>query len=318
MVNEEREIPVFLFTGFLEAGKTRFVQGILEDPEFCEGENTLLLLCEEGEVEYNPSRFIDENTFIEVINNKELLDDVYLNKLVERHNAQRVCIEYNGMWELDALFSNMPEDWIIYQEFMFADASTFIQYNANMRQQMYDKLQTCNCLVLNRSNEQTDKEEIHKIIRGANRQCDIIYEDKDGNAVADEIEDTLPYDLDAPLVEIEDRDYAIWYRDMGEEMDKYEGKLVRVRVFCADSSRLPEGVFVVGRQLMTCCEADIKPAGIACSYPGPKPQPMTWVYITGIISIRKSKAYDGQTGPVILVQKIEETEAPQQPVATFY
>ena len=42
------EIPVYLFTGFLEAGKTRFIQETLEDERFNAGERTLLLLCEEG------------------------------------------------------------------------------------------------------------------------------------------------------------------------------------------------------------------------------------------------------------------------------
>ena len=42
------QIPVYLFTGFLEAGKTKFIQETMEDPRFNEGERTLLLICEEG------------------------------------------------------------------------------------------------------------------------------------------------------------------------------------------------------------------------------------------------------------------------------
>lgn len=57
MNTSAREIPVYLFTGFLEAGKTKFIQETFEDPRFNNGENTLLLVCEEGIEEYDPSRF---------------------------------------------------------------------------------------------------------------------------------------------------------------------------------------------------------------------------------------------------------------------
>ena len=46
---QTREIPVYLFTGFLDAGKTTFIQETLEDPQFNDGQKTLILLCEEGE-----------------------------------------------------------------------------------------------------------------------------------------------------------------------------------------------------------------------------------------------------------------------------
>ena len=47
------EIPVYLFVGFLESGKTKFIQETFEDPNFDSGDKTLLLICEEGEEEYN-------------------------------------------------------------------------------------------------------------------------------------------------------------------------------------------------------------------------------------------------------------------------
>ena len=51
---ENRQIPVYLFTGFLEGGKTKFIQETLEDGRFNKGEPTLLLVCEEGIEEYAP------------------------------------------------------------------------------------------------------------------------------------------------------------------------------------------------------------------------------------------------------------------------
>ena len=47
------EVPVYLITGFLESGKTTFLQGVLGDPDFSQGERTLLIVCEEGIEEYD-------------------------------------------------------------------------------------------------------------------------------------------------------------------------------------------------------------------------------------------------------------------------
>lgn len=159
------EIPVYLFTGFLDAGKTKFIQETLEDVRFNNGESTLLLLCEEGEEEYEPTTFSGKNVFIEVIEDPSELTPINLERLQKKHAVERVIVEYNGMWMLDQLYQNMPEAWIVYQEFMFADAQTFLTYNANMRGLVVDKLKSCEMVVLNRADQRVDKVEIHKIIR---------------------------------------------------------------------------------------------------------------------------------------------------------
>ena len=62
-----KEIPVYLFVGFLESGKTTFIQETFEDPNFDSGDKTLLLVCEEGEVEYQPGKFAFPGTTVQVI-----------------------------------------------------------------------------------------------------------------------------------------------------------------------------------------------------------------------------------------------------------
>ena len=144
------DFPVYLFTGFLESGKTRFIKETLEDPRFNGGERTLLLLCEEGEVEYDTDLRCMENVFIEVIENESDLTPRVLDYLEKKHRAERVMVEYNGMWMLSSLYDNMPDAWAIYQEFLFIDAGTFLSYNANMRGLVVDKLTTCELAVFNR------------------------------------------------------------------------------------------------------------------------------------------------------------------------
>ena len=132
-------------------------------------------------------------------------------------------IEYNGMWMLDQLFQEMPENWIIYQEYSFYDANTFLTYNQNMRQLVYDKLKSADCVVFNRYREGMDRMPLHKVVRGVSRRPDIFYELPSGDAIVDDIEDPLPFDKEAPVIEIKDEDFALWYRDLSEDMNGYDG-----------------------------------------------------------------------------------------------
>ena len=150
MTEMDREVPVYLFTGFLGSGKTTFIQDALNGEDFNAGEKTLLLMCEDGEEEYQPDEFAAPNIYIEEVEDEDDLSPELLSSLVEKHDAERVIIEYNGMWMLDSLFSNMPWDWSIYQEMTFFDSTTFVMYNQNMRQQTFDKLKTAELVVFNR------------------------------------------------------------------------------------------------------------------------------------------------------------------------
>ena len=207
-MNNQREVPVYLFTGFLEAGKTKFIQETLEDKRFCNGERTLLLVCEEGEEEYEPDQFADRSVMIRTLTSPEEMTVENLSRMLIQTGAERVVIEYNGMWLLDLLYSAMPEGWMVYQEFLFADATTFLSYNANMRQLVYDKLKSCELVVFNRFRPDMDKMAFHKIVRGASRRSDIAYEYAGGKVEYDDIQDPLPFDLEAPVVEIGDDDFA--------------------------------------------------------------------------------------------------------------
>lgn len=315
---DKKETPVYLFTGFLEAGKTKFIQETLEDRRFCNGERTLLLVCEEGEEEYAPEQFADKSVFIRGIDKQEALTAELLSGYMKETAAQRVVIEYNGMWMLDALYGAMPENWMVYQEFMFADAASFLNYNANMRQLTYDKLKSCQLVVFNRFQKDMDKMEFHKIVRAASRRTDIAYEYAGGKVEYDDIEDPLPFDLNAAVVNIEDGDYALWYRDLSEEPKKYENKTVRFKCRALKRDRMPAGSFIVGRHVMTCCEADIQFAALVCQWADAGTvKDDTWIILTAGVNWKFNKAYS-KKGPVLTYVSAEPCEAPEQQVATFY
>ena len=311
-------MPVYLFTGFLESGKTKFIQETLEDKRFCNKEKTLLLVCEEGEEEYAPEQFATDTVVIRVLEGQEQLTTENLTKWAQETKADRVVIEYNGMWLLDALYAAMPEGWVVYQEFMFADAGTFLSYNGNMRQLVYDKLKSCELVVFNRFKPDMDKMEFHKVVRAASRRADIAYESTDGKVVYDDIEDPLPFDLNAPVIEIGDADFAEWYRDLGETPANYEGKTVRFKCRALKRSKMPANTFIVGRHVRTCCVEDIQFAALVCQWDkADTVQDDSWMILTAKLNFKFNKAY-GRKGPVLSYVSHELCEAPEQPVATFY
>lgn len=311
-------LPVFLFTGFLDAGKTTFLQSMLEDPGFNEGQRTLVILCEEGEEELDPKRFSINNVTIQRVENQSDLTEGNMTLWGRKAAASRIMIEYNGMWQMNDLFDRLPENWGIAQETMMVDASTIAGYNANMRQLVVDKLNTAELVIFTRVEPEQDKMELHKLVRGVSRGAQIVYDLTDGTSVEDDIEDPLPFDINADIIEIQDRDYALFYRDLVDEPAKYEGKTVRYKGLCANNMRLPKDTFLAGRHIMTCCEADIAYCPLVCKWDLAKSvKHKGWGIVEGVIREKFSNIY-GKKGPVITVRAFEPATEPEQPVATFY
>jgi len=312
------EIPVYLFTGFLEAGKTKFIQETFQDETFAIKENTLLLVCEEGIEEYDPTRFITDNIYLEIIDNESDLTPDLLSQLQKRHSAERVVIEYNGMWQLSTIYSALPEGWFIYQQVLLCDSATFINYNANMRGLVVDKLNSADLVAFNRPKIDTDKNEFHKIVRGVSRRATILYDYENGEIEYDDIEDPLPFDINADIIEIADSDYALWYRDIAEDMAQYNGKTVSFKGVVLKDSTIQKGNFVCGRHVMTCCVEDIQYNGVVCEWKNSEVlKSYDWVTVTGKISIEKNKLY-AAPGPVIKIKSVVTAEPPENKVATFY
>ena len=318
MPNQDELIPIYLFLGFLESGKTKFIQETLEDKRFNKGEKTLLLICEEGVEEYDISRMPKKNVITHVIDDKSEFTMENFTKILKESGAERVVVEYNGMWLMDDFFKAMPDETTIAQVMCFVDATTFNNYNANMRSLVVDKFNNTEMVVFNRFEKSYDPNEFHKVVRGVSRRAEIVYEYTDGKVAYDDIEDPLPFDVEADEITIEDKDFALWYRDIMEEPMKYDGKTMTFKALTAKNEKFPVNTFAVGRHIMTCCVEDIQYCWLVAQYEeGAEPANKEWVTVSGVISVQKHKLYRGK-GPVLLVRSIGKAEAPEQPVATFY
>ncbi len=316
---QAREIPVYLFTGFLGGGKTTFIQDTLQTPEFDADVPTLMLVCEEGEVEYDVTKFASpENVFVEYIEEESELTRINLQRIASKYRFDRVLVEYNGMWLLQTLFQNMPNNWLIAQEMLFLDATTFLMYNQNMRQLCFDKLQTAELVVFNRCTKGFDKMPFHKEVRVANRRSQILYEYGPYDVEPDDIEDPLPFDKTQSKITIPDEFYAEWYRDINENENDYEGKTLTLRGRVAMAEDISaKGRFAFGRHVMTCCVEDIQFAGLMCIYANSEEfKTGDWVEITAKVRIEYEEAY-GEKGPVLYAKSVAPCEPADPEVATF-
>ena len=253
------EIPVYLFVGFLESGKTKFIQETFEDPNFDSGDKTLLLVCEEGEEEYNEKKFAFPGVTLKVLEDKAELNPQNLARLEKESGAGRVVIEYNGMWLLQDLADALPENWLVYQCIATADGTTALTYarDNSMRSLMLDKIARSELIVFNRAeavNNDDARQELHKLVRQASRKCDIAYEFKDGSVAYDDIPDPLPFDINADPIDIPDDDFGIWYMDCQDEPQKYTGKTVRFLAQVCQTNRAGKNSFVPGAagEILVC------------------------------------------------------------------
>ena len=322
-----KQIPVYLFVGQLESGKTKFIQEPMEDPQFDSGDKTLLLVCEEGEIEYDPKRFAFGGVHVAQIEDKSELTQENLAALAEKSGCGRVLVEYNGMWLLQDLYDAMPDNWVVFQCLATADGTTIKTYAGDnaMRALLLDKLRASELLVVNRAeavNDDESRQLIHKLVRQASRRCDIAYEFKDGSVGYDDIPDPLPFDINAPVIEIPAEFFGVWYMDCMDEMEKYDGKTVKFLAQVCQTNRAGKGCFVPGRFAMTCCVQDIQFVGFPCKYDDYKNlEQRSWITLTAKVNVKYHPIYKGQTagstGPVLTALAIEPAEKPLDDVVMF-
>ncbi len=315
--NAVEEIPVYMFLGFLESGKTTFANETLIDRGFTEGEPTLLLVCEEGIEEYDNEYLKSHNIYAEYID-EDNLNTEYLLDLQDKYNPTRVMIEYNGTWKLDKLFGiRVPKGWTVVQVITFVDATTFDVYVANMKAMMMESLSAADMIIFNRCDENTRKAEYRRSIKAVNRRAQVIFENKDGIAEVDDTELELPFDINSPLIELEDDDFGIWYIDACDNPDKYVGKKIKFKAMVHKPKEYAKNEFVPGRFAMTCCADDIAFIGFKCYSDSAKVlRDRQWVMVTGMIEKEYYEEFEGE-GPVIKATKIDTAKPAEDELVYF-
>lgn len=302
------EVMVYLMTGFLDSGKTQFLKFTLSQDYFQIRGKTLVILCEEGEEEYDQELQDKHNVVIETIDSQEELTEERLCELDAKHKPARVIVEYNGMWKVSD-FENLtlPEGWSIEQKLTTVDASTFQVYLSNMKPLFVEMVRNSELVLFNRCTDVKPLAGYRRSVKVVNPRAEVIFEDEEGE-VENIFEDDVPYDLKAPVIEILPEDYGIWYVDMMENPDRYKGKVVELTARVLKPKSFPSKMFLPGRTAMTCCADDTTFLGYVCrSAYAPKLKPGQWVKVRAKIGFEKLALYKGE-GPVLDAEYVEQAE----------
>lgn len=304
----EITVPIYLLTGFLESGKTSFLNFTLQQDYFYTEGRTLLILCEEGEEEYDKAVLEMSNTVVEVIEKEEDLTPDRLAAMDILYQPERVIIEYNGMW-LVSNFEKMekPAGWGIEQQITCVDASTFQMYMANMKSIFMDMVRGSDMVVFNRCKKEDPLATYRRGIKVANQRAEVIFEDEEGE-LDDIFQDEMPFDVNAPVIEILPEDYGIWFVDAMDHPETYVGKTVRFKGRALKPRGMGSKFFVPGRTAMTCCADDTTFLGYICkSAFAPKIAEGQWVDVTAKVAFEKRMEYQGE-GIVLYAEHVEVCE----------
>ena len=298
-------LPIFVINGFLEAGKTRFMKFTMQQEYFQTEGNTLLIVCEEGEEEYDKELLESTHTTVKYIDD---ISDFTKEKMVEftkEVDPERILIEWNGLWEQDKI--QIPDIWYVNQMITIYDTSTLDLYikNKDLKAYMGKMLKDSELVICNRADD-IDEEILstyHLQIKAMAPNAEIIFEGEEGEITGD-FSINLPYNLDDSKLVIKPEEYGIFYVDAMDRTEKYDGKEVEFVAQVVRPDGIGDDILIPGRRAMTCCEADIQFLGFVCHYKGAKNfKNKDWVKVKGKIKYEMSPQYRAK-GPVIYANDI--------------
>ena len=307
--------PVYMINGFLDSGKTQFIKFTLAQDYFSIKGTTLLILCEEGEEEYDASLLKKSKTVVEVIEDEEDFTTEKLSSLEKQWKPERVVIEYNGMWNNKGL--TLPSNWVVEQQITTIDASTFPMYFNNMKSMVAEMVRRSELIIFNRCDDVMDSLGVYRRnIKAVNAAAEVVFENSEGE-VNEIFEEDLPYDLNQPVIKLDNLGYGIWYMDMMDHIERYEGKKIQFIANVLKPAQFPKGYFVPGRMAMTCCADDMAFIGYVCKYDdADKLKDKQWIEVTATVTRAMFPSYKGP-GPVLVAESIKETKKPKDEVISF-
>ncbi len=313
---KRKEIPVYMFTGLLESGKTSFLRDTFRNGEFYDGMKSLLLMCEEGIEELDEKLLTKNRTTMVKIDEQSTMNEITFSDFEEKYRPDRILIENNGMWNPEEIVKEFPENWMLVQVIATVDSTTFTVYSANMKMLLMNQLKTADLVVFNRCELSMDRGFFRRNVKALNRRAQIIYESENGE-LDDQFEEELPYDINAPLIELEDDDFGLFYLDVMDNPDKYKDKKVHFLAQVYRDKKFRENVMAVGRFAMTCCAEDIQYIGFFCRAENASEwKQRDWVKVTAVIGVENQKQFKGR-GPVLRAEEVVAAEKPEDEIVYF-
>ncbi len=259
-------IPVYIFTGFLDSGKTTNVRDLVRSMQEADFLRTLLIVCEQGEEEYDADGLSKIGVALRYIDDELSFNDDVITDLLLEVRPERIIVEFNGMWNVSRPKVIWDPEQIL--EIMMIDASTFENYLGNLKAVIADQIRSADLIIFGRCDEVADSLSMYRrSCRALNRNANIVFRNDDGEISFDPA-DYLPFDLDAEKIELDDDNFAAFYIDAMENPDRYVGKTVSYSGMILNSRKNGDHSFIAGRIAMTCCSEDLTVFGFICDAEG--------------------------------------------------
>ena len=310
----EEATPVFMFTGFVESGKTTMIQRWLTQDFFKEQEKVVIIACEDGFTEYEN---LADNVVLYMVENKEDFNAEFLAEIEKKDAPTAVLLENNCMVSAEEVLDiEWPENWDLVQISAMIDASKFDQQMKNMRSIMTAQFKYATVVVFNRCDENTKKLQLRAAVKVVNPEASLMFIRNDGTA--DEELDELPFDINAPVIKIEDMDFGLWFIDIFENCARYNNKTVQFKGAFTRPAGYPENSFLVYRYAMQCCADDLEYLKLLCVDESRtvKMNENEWVTVTADVRYCMPAGMN-EPSPVFYVKNVEKAQAPDTEYVYF-
>ena len=304
---------VYFVNGFMDAGKTTFIQTLIEEAYFKIDKTTLLVVCEDGDVEYDDYLMDNLNVQIRYIEDPKDFNAEHLAAIESEVKPARTIIEYNGMWSNQQL--DLPWYWDDIMHILIIDGATFEMYSKNMKAQLSEKIKESYMAVVNNCDSVMDKlANFRRNIRAANPNINVVFRDKEGEELNIRFDEDLPYNINDEVINIVDDQFSTFYIDSMENPDRYVGKRVKFIAQVKKPSDGRKGVFLATRQVMTCCINDLSLFGIICDFDGADYiEENSWVEIEGTIQKEFFEKYNVEA-PICNVSRVKACSKPEKEI----
>ena len=306
-----KEIETYFYSGFLDAGKTTYIQDNLFHDFFYRRGTTLILSFEEGEVSYDLAGLKERRCEVSFYDDSGDIAS-FCRREADRFKPDRIIIEDNVM--IDNLPESLPDTFVLKAKTALISGETLPVYYDNMRPYFTRILQDAKLVVFNRTADKEDLLPYSTPFRLINPRASYLWESPMGyHEKAFGI--PLTYDKSRNELTISDADYACFYLDSLEHPIDYQGKAIELTVQIQDPSAEPQGYVFGGRKVFTCCFADIQTLGFYLMDEANSAfEPYGWYRIRAIAG---TEMIFNQKRLCLKVQQTEPIAAPKQELIGF-
>ncbi len=276
---EQNTIETRLVQGFMDSGKTTFIQDCILNDYFHKYGSTLILCFEQGESEYDIAALRERRTEVAFFGDEEEENvTAFCLRMINEHHPDRIYVEMNAM--MQGLREALPPVMNITYISVWVEWKTMDLYVRNLQQLLNQMVSEAHQVTFRGCPSKDLLAPYSQLFRLMNHKATYLRQDPMGyHEKAFDL--FVPWSLDENEIEITQETYLLFWLDAADHPEHYDGKMIRftspleVRVSgngigsgsgiqstdrsAASGDRQNAGKdYSAGRIVMTCCMADLQ------------------------------------------------------------